>query len=317
MTRRALALGAVLVALAGAAYPALAQDLGRYYPETGHTLDTRFVEYFDEHGSLAILGYPITNSFLDPTTGWLVQYFQNARVELAPDATGALEPRLSPLGEYLGGWQPPLAGEARVLSANPGCRFYPESGHSVCHAFLDFYDRNGGPAQFGFPISEFRLENDRIVQYFQGFRLDWYPDDPLGSEVRVAALGRLQFEVAGYDRALLRPNLPFDMIFYRVVDLRPRAAVWKPVVQSTDSQHVYLTVHDQNLNPVSGAAVTLIAHFPTGDQIVTMPITDEQGVSQVTLTFEGQPAGSDVNLEFRVVRGEMQASTRDSFKIWW
>jgi hypothetical protein len=76
-------------------------------------------------------------------------------------------------------------------------------------------------------------------------------------------------------------------------------------------------VHDQNLNPVSGAAVTLIAHFPTGDQIVTMPITDEQGVSQVTLTFEGQPAGSDVNLEFRVVRGEMQASTRDSFKIWW
>jgi hypothetical protein len=48
-----------------------------------------------------------------------------------------------------------------------------------------------------------------------------------------------------------------------------------------------------------------------------MPITDEQGVSQVTLTFEGQPAGSDVNLEFRVVRGEMQASTRDSFKIWW
>jgi hypothetical protein len=210
-----------------------------------------------------------------------------------------------------------LAGEARVLSANPGCRFYPESGHSVCHAFLDFYDRNGGPAQFGFPISEFRLENDRIVQYFQGFRLDWYPDDPLGSEVRVAALGRLQFEVAGYDRALLRPNLPFDMIFYRVVDLRPRAAVWKPVVQSTDSQHVYLTVHDQNLNPVSGAAVTLIAHFPTGDQIVTMPITDEQGVSQVTLTFEGQPAGSDVNLEFRVVRGEMQASTRDSFKIWW
>ena len=297
--------------------PAAAQEQGRYYPETGHTLDARFVAYFDEHGGLGILGYPITNSFIDPKSGWLIQYFQDARMELAPDEAGSLVVRLSPLGEYLGGWQPPLHGDPSLIGPNPGCKYYPESGHTVCYAFLAYYEQHGGPALFGYPISEFKLENDRIVQYFQGFRLDWYPDDPMGTEVRVAPLGRLHFEAAGYDRALLRPGLPSDMILYRVLELLPKASVWKPVVQSSDTQHVYVTVRDQNLNPVAGVSVTLNAHFPQGDRTLIMPVTDESGLSQLSLDFAGESPGNDVNLEFWIVRGEIQASTRDSFRIWW
>lgn len=312
--RRVFAILLTVGALASLALPAYAQEGGRYYPETGHSVDGRFVDFFDGHGGLAILGYPITNSFIDPQTGWLIQYFQNARVELAPDSGGVLTVRLSPLGEMLGGWQPPLPANS---GSGAGCRVYAESGHSVCHAFLDYYLADGGPALFGYPISEFRLENDRIVQYFQGFRLDWYPDDPSGINVRVAPLGRVHFDTAGYDPALLEPGLPTDMLLYRIIELQPQASVSKPVVQPSDAEEVFVTVRDQNANPVAGASVTLVAHFPEGDRTIIMPLTDDAGYSRLTLTFEGQMPGTDVPLEFWVVRGEIQASTRDSFRIWW
>jgi hypothetical protein len=66
----------------------MAQSLsGRYYSETGHTLDAEFVEYFDNHGGLGILGFPITDAFVDYWTGLVIQYTQNGRMELFPDPT--------------------------------------------------------------------------------------------------------------------------------------------------------------------------------------------------------------------------------------
>jgi hypothetical protein len=35
------------------------------------------------------------------------------------------------------------------------------------------------------------------------------------------------------------------------------------------------------------------------------------------LAYEGVPPGSMVDLEFWVVYGELQAVTRDSFRVWW
>jgi hypothetical protein len=48
-----------------------------------------------------------------------------------------------------------------------------------------------------------------------------------------------------------------------------------------------------------------------------MPLTDENGVSRITLQFENVPPGSVVDLEFWVVYGELQAVARDSFRVWW
>lgn len=316
MFRTVLRGGISLVLLGIAAFPALAQVGGRYYPETGHTIDGRFVEYFDGHGGLEILGFPITDSFIDPLSGHLIQYFQNTRMEFVPDrANGANSVHLSSLGEMLGGWEVPGAGGSWM---DPGaCRDYAESGHQVCYAFLEYFDRHGGPALFGYPISEFRLENDRIVQYFQGFRLDWYPEDATGSAVRVAPLGRAHFELAGYDPALLRPSLPSDIFLYRVTELRAKGSVLHPVVGSSGEQVVFLQVRDQNLNPVRGAAVTVTVHLAGEDRILMLPLTDERGLTQVGLAFEAQPPGANVVLEFWAVFGEFQATTEDSFLVWW
>lgn len=308
----------LLLALILPAGPAGAQEGGRYYPETGHTLDAVFVEYYDTHGGLAILGYPITEAFVDSRTGMLVQYTQNARLERFFDAeSGGFRVRLALLGEELGGWEPPLPALQFPVGEAAGCRYYEVSGHRVCHAFLAFYEAHGGPAQFGFPISEFRLERGRIVQYFQGFRFDWYPEAPPGERVRLAPLGRLHFEAMGYDPALLEPRTPSNILDYRVTELNLASSVALPVTTGSGEQEIYLVVRDQNLQPVAGAAVTLVARFADGERTLAMPLTDAHGVSRVRLSFDGQPPGTNVLLRFTVIHGGLQAETRDSFRIWW
>ena len=53
-------------------------------------------------------------------------------------------------------------------SALPGSsRYFPETGHTVSGAFLEFYDMHGGPFIFGYPITEEVYEGGRTVQYFE------------------------------------------------------------------------------------------------------------------------------------------------------
>jgi hypothetical protein len=320
MTEMRRIVGAALVLLALLAAPSAvsAEAGGRYYAETGHTLAPEFVDYFDEHGGLEILGYPITEAFVEPGSGWLIQYTENARLELSPATSGSAgSVRLSALGEAVGGWQPPLEADARPLGASQGCRFYRESGHSVCYAFQEFFLAHGGPSLFGFPISEFTLENGRIVQYFQNLRLDWHPEDASGERVRVGALGGVHFAAMGFDPALLRAVSPPDPALYQVTELRLSSSVWESVSASEGAQRVFVLVRDQNLAPVPGAAVVLTAHFPGGDRTVVMPVADEQGLSRLTLSYAGVPPGSSVALEFSVVFADIEASARDSFRVWW
>jgi hypothetical protein len=294
------------------------QGGGRYYSETGHTLDARFVSFYDDHGAEAILGFPITDSFIDPANGWLIQYLENARLELQPEpGSGRVAVRLAALGEALGGWDPPLDPAPMSGASDASCRYYAESGHNVCHAFLDFYLDQGGPPLFGYPISEFKLEGERIVQYFQAFRLDWFPESAGLAPVRLAPLGRLHFDRMGYDPALLRPRLPADILLYEVLELSPGVGVAHPVTASEGTQTVYVSVRDQNLHPVPEATVVLTIHLAEADRILLLPATDERGQSQISFDFAGQPRGLSVALDVTVVRGSLQAMTRDSFLIWY
>lgn len=315
MKRRA---GLLLTVLVLATVPAFAQaDGDRYYSETGHSLGSSFVDFFDRHGGVDVLGYPITDAFIDPSSGWTVQYTENARLEVTAQPGGQTGVRLGALGEALGGWGAPLTADQIPPSADATCRYFPESGHAVCHAFLTFFDRMGGVDLFGFPISEFKLEGDRIVQYFQAFRLDWYPEDPDGRTVHVAPLGRLHFERSGYSETLLRPSLPQDPVLYRVLTLRPRASVSQPLAPAEGEQNVSVAVRDQNWNPVAQASVLLTVHLADQDRLLLMPPTDEAGVSQITIHYADQPRGTTVVLEFLVARSGLEAETRDSFRIWW
>jgi hypothetical protein len=316
--RRVFIVCIALVVLTAGTYPAWAQTSGRFFPETGHTLDSRFISIFDEHGGLTILGYPITEAFIDPEGGVLIQYTQNARLELIPNFdTGELTAKLTPLGEEMGGWQLPILADSVPSSINTDCRYFPDTGHQICHAFLDFFESHGGLPVFGFPISELTMEHDRLVQYFQGFRLDWHPEDTINGAVQVAPLGRLHFEELGYSRRLLRPALPSDTIHYLPLDLSAHPSVLKPVCHRSDTQEVFIAVQDQYAIPVQGATAFVIVEFDEGQRTFVLPLTDQNGISSLILPVEDQPIGSRVDLEYWIAYGDMLTITRDSFLIWW
>jgi peptidoglycan/xylan/chitin deacetylase (PgdA/CDA1 family) len=54
-----------------------------FYPETGHRSCFAFRAYWQTHGGLAILGYPISEEFVED--GYTVQYFERARFEWHPE----------------------------------------------------------------------------------------------------------------------------------------------------------------------------------------------------------------------------------------
>lgn len=63
------------------------------------------------------------------------------------------------LGVFLGAALQPFS--YLQTFAQPGCQTFKETGKTVCGRFLDYWQKNGGLSQQGFPISnEFTEKND-------------------------------------------------------------------------------------------------------------------------------------------------------------
>jgi hypothetical protein len=56
-----------------------------FYPETGHRLCFGFRDYWNANGGLPIFGFPISEEYADPDTGFTVQYFERQRFEYHPE----------------------------------------------------------------------------------------------------------------------------------------------------------------------------------------------------------------------------------------
>ena len=41
-----------------------------------------------------------------------------------------------------------------LLKAAIGCRYFPQTGHSLCGIFLSYWLNNGGLERFGYPVTE-------------------------------------------------------------------------------------------------------------------------------------------------------------------
>lgn len=153
-----------------------AQGDSRTFPETGKTVKTRFLAYWNAHGALAQQGYPITEEAQEQsdTDGktYTVQYFQRAVFEYHPEfASTPSEVLLSLLGVFY--YNDKHGGNApgqKVSTDSP--RQFAETGKTIGGAFRQYWEAHGGLAQQGYPISEEFQEVDkdgvtRIVQYFQ------------------------------------------------------------------------------------------------------------------------------------------------------
>lgn len=154
----------------------------RYFPETGHTLGGNFRDFFESHGGLDAFGFPRTEPVIE--NGFLVQYFQRARMEWHPDIS---QVQLSLLGSILS--QGRTFATVPPTQNGPEIRYFPATGHTVHHAFLAYFNARGGLDQFGYPISEEAVEDGFRVQYFQRARLEYHPELPAAYSVSLSLLG--------------------------------------------------------------------------------------------------------------------------------
>ncbi|HEX9990147.1 MAG TPA: hypothetical protein VGE45_16945 [Chloroflexia bacterium] len=163
-----------------------------YFEQTGHNLGGEFLAYWQSHGGLSIFGYPLTEPFTE--NGYTVQYFERNRFELHPEN----QPPYNVLLGRLGADSTSERDFAQVepFESGPDHRYFPETGHSLNYAFLGYWDRNGGLAQFGYPMSEEIREKsatdgkEYTVQYFERARFEYHPEyKGTSAEVLLGLLG--------------------------------------------------------------------------------------------------------------------------------
>lgn len=301
----ASALALLLLLVPWATAQAQSADV-RYFPETGHYVKGVFLQYYNAaKDPVLVYGYPITEQ-ITARDGKTVQYFQRARFEL----TASNRIQLTPLGTLTYQPRTPLP-----IENSNACEKYP-TGYSVCFTFLDFYKANGGPAQFGNPISPFESADGLIVQYFEGARFEWRADRGAEKWVVISDLGRLYFDLQKEDPAHLRPVPPPEAAIKPVISIKARAFVLKAVTLKNGSQTVYVIVQDQTSDALENASVKAVVHFTDGSAQEYTFTTNARGIGQVTFDFSNQKAGELVTIEISVNYQGLTTTTTTSFRIW-
>jgi hypothetical protein len=181
----------------------------RCFAETGYCIDGRIREYWEQNGGLPVFGFPIGPQETVEIEGKqiVVQRFERNRLELHPENQRPYDVLLGRLGVDR------LAQQGRDWFAFPkdqqsdGCRYFAETGHSVCGLILQAWRANGvqidknravseaeSLALFGLPISGLQTEvlsdgKEYQVQWFERARFELHPENAAPYNVLLGLLG--------------------------------------------------------------------------------------------------------------------------------
>lgn len=284
--------------------------------ESNCRVPQEFLDYIDDNGGIEIFGYPISNAFRQD--GILVQYFQNARIESHPENPVPYKVQLGLLGDELN-YRDPAISRPRLLHSRR--HFFPETGHIVSYAFLDFFKENGGIHIFGYPITEMHYEEGRIVQYFQRLKLSWYPQDTQ-SPVHISNLGEVYFET-------YKDNFPPEAFCGETVpqtnprivpqDVDLQIDVKYSVMTKRGEQEVSVLVRDGSGNALSDIEVRVSLKDESGRTLSSVEgaTTNDKGFAEVSLPVEGASRGDNVTAEATINYGNEVTSNEIVFLIWW
>ncbi|NWJ47004.1 MAG: hypothetical protein HXX08_14170 [Chloroflexi bacterium] len=199
---------ALLLTLSLFTTPLLAADISRYFPETGHTVAGKFLQYWQANGGLATYGYPITDAQaeVDPETGktFTMQWFERNRMELHSENAGTkYEVLLGLLGKDLNrsrlATDPVFQKATKLNDASlPQDQqwYFNETGHNLRGGFLKYWQENGGVERLGIPISEELKETDPetgktfTVQWFERARFEYHPENQKPYDILLGLLGK-------------------------------------------------------------------------------------------------------------------------------
>ncbi|HEU5423725.1 MAG TPA: peptidoglycan hydrolase, partial [Nitrolancea sp.] len=99
-------------------------------------------------------------------------------------------------------------------AAAPGCETFPETGHSLCGLFRDYWHGHGlefgdsgvsyreSLALFGYPISQPFTDpaSGLTVQYFERARFEYHPENAAPYDVLLGLLGNDELQAKGWIR---------------------------------------------------------------------------------------------------------------------
>lgn len=183
--------------------PARAQEQERCFAETGSCIRGAMLTYWEEHGGLAVFGYPITDLRLETIEeSWTgpVQWFERDRLE-DHGIDGILAGRLgaSALEQQGFNWWEPANQSA---SFRPECLAFDVTGYQICEPFLSYWQNNGGLDRFGYPLTE--AFNSQVgdwegtIQYFERRRMEYHPEiADSSSQILLGHLGKELLQAAG------------------------------------------------------------------------------------------------------------------------
>ena len=186
---------------AGASVPGTGS---RTFPETAQTVSGIFLDYWDGHGGLAQQGFPISQVITEvsPLDGkeYAVQYFERAVFEWHPEQQPPYNVLLSQLGTFRYRQNYPQGAPGQQPNNSPGSRLFAETGKRLGGKFLEYWNRHGGLAQQGLPISdEFQEVSDLdgktyTVQYFERAVFELHVENAPPYDVLLSQLGTFRYK---------------------------------------------------------------------------------------------------------------------------
>jgi hypothetical protein len=200
-----LALAALLMVTPTAS----AQTDQRCFPETGQCLSGRIRQFWEQNGGLTVFGYPTGPQGEIQIEGkpYQAQTFERNRLELHPENQRPYDVLLGRLGADR------LAQQGRdpftfpKSEPQPGCRFFPETGHNACGDILKTWHASGleldgrrgkteaeNLALAGLPLSDLMTETlsdgkQYQVQWFERARFELHPENAPPYNVLLGLLG--------------------------------------------------------------------------------------------------------------------------------
>lgn len=319
----------------------------RYFPATGHNVQGEFLAFFNRYGGEAIFGPPRTEEFFQD--GLKVQYFQRARMEYHPRNPPCYRVQFSLLGDLLGYRMPPIPSFSIPVSDHPQRRYYSQTGHTLSYAFLQYFDSHGGLDMFGYPITEILMEQGTVVQYFERAKMEWHPENAIPQQITLGNLGdeyiaRTNLRSSYLDPVpiLSAPSTPALEVWSAPIPASPppdygeptatvfvpplpirttgfsvSASVKYPITGQGGYQTVYVRVMNDWGQAVRDAALGIVVHFCSGDQVFRANSTDASGFSSLTFGIGNPPSGYTVLVDVRAIFGGRTITGRTSFIPWW
>jgi len=264
-----------------------AQTNSLCFSEVPHCISGRFAEYWQQNGGLPVFGYPISAA--------------------SEQDIGGVKVLVQQLQAHGRQW------ESEPKAADPnaaGCRYFAETGHSVCNQFLHYWSSHGlnldnNPAYsaaeslalFGLPLTEATMEQGSdgqqyLTQWFERARFELHPEHGnivllglLGSEQ--AAASAAPEPAADSDNNDPDTSVPESIYAYVEPSIGPRGTTFAAIAggfEPGEKIGVYITTPDQS---VLGAPFQVDSDDEGISDIITFTTARNSPIGIYAITFEG------------------------------